>query len=299
MKFSYNEGLASIHVAVIVFGMTTLFAKLIELTALEIIPLRSIFAGLALLIFIQLKRHQLRLDNFRDYVWTGLLGLLLAIHWVAFFHSMQVSTIAVGVIAMYTYPVITVFLEPFFSGGQPRWPDVISGMVVLVGIFLMVPNFDWSDQTAQGVAWGVFSALLFALRNILQRRTLSNYSAHQSMFYQVLVVLLVLLPWVADSLPRVSSYQWGQLLLLGVLFTALPHTLLVNSLRFLKAKTVGLIACLQVVYSAIFAALVLDEIPGLDTLIGGSLVIAAAVYESYFGRDDNPPAKPSSQDAVR
>ncbi len=284
MKISYNEGLVSVHAAVIVFGMTTLFAKLIELSALELMPLRSIFAGLALFIFIQLRRQQLLLDNFRDYAWVGLLGLLLAIHWVAFFHSMQVSTIAVGVIARYTYPVITVFLEPFFSGGSPRWPDIISGMVVLLGIFLMVPQFDWSNATAQGVAWGVFSALLFALRNILQRNYLNDYSAHQSMFYQILVVLVVLLPWVVDSIPDVSSYQWGQLVLFGVVFTALPHTLLVNSLRFLKAKTVGLIACLQVVYSAIFAALILDEIPGLDTLVGGSLVIAAAVYESYFSR---------------
>ncbi|MDJ0833602.1 MAG: DMT family transporter [Gammaproteobacteria bacterium] len=294
MKISFNEGLVSVHAAVIVFGMTTLFAKLIELSALEIIPLRSIFAGLALFIYILLKRQQLLLDNIRDYAWVGLLGLLLAIHWVAFFHSMQVSTIAVGVIAMYTYPVITVFLEPFFSGGQPRWPDIISGMVVMVGIFLMVPNFDWSDETAQGVAWGVFSALLFALRNILQRNTMSNYGAHQSMFYQVLVVLVVLLPWVTDSVPEVSSYQWGQLLLLGVLFTALPHTLLVNSLRFLKAKTVGLIACLQVVYSAIFAALILNEIPGVYTLLGGCLVIAAAVYESYFAGADDGPAKPAA-----
>ena len=294
MKISFNEGLVSVHAAVIVFGMTTLFAKLIELSALEIIPLRSIFAGLALFIYILLKRQQLLLDNIRDYAWVGLLGLLLAIHWVAFFHSMQVSTIAVGVIAMYTYPVITVFLEPFFSGGQPRWPDIISGMVVMVGIFLMVPNFDWSDETAQGVAWGVFSALLFALRNILQRNTMSNYGAHQSMFYQVLVVLVVLLPWVTDSVPEVSSYQWGQLLLLGVLFTALPHTLLVNSLRFLKAKTVGLIACLQVVYSAIFAALILNEIPGVYTLLGGCLVIAAAVYESYFAGAEDGPAKPAA-----
>ena len=34
--------------------------------------------------------------------------------WVSYFYAMQVSSVAIGVVALYTYPVITVFLEPLF-----------------------------------------------------------------------------------------------------------------------------------------------------------------------------------------
>jgi drug/metabolite transporter (DMT)-like permease len=104
------------------------------------------------------------------------------------------------------------------------------------------------------------------------------------MFYQVIIVMALLLPWVAGEVGEVSLWQWGQLAFLGVFFTALPHTLLVHGLRFMKAKSAGLIACLQVVYSAILAALVIGEMPTLMIIVGGSLVVSAAVYESYFHR---------------
>ena len=46
-------------------------------------------------------------------------GVLLSFHWFAFFHSIQLSTVAVGVIGFSTYPVFVTFLEPLFVQGNP------------------------------------------------------------------------------------------------------------------------------------------------------------------------------------
>jgi len=156
------QGLWAIHSAVLLFSITALFSKLIELPAFDITPLRSIFATLVLLAYIRIRRQSLALNNLRHYALVILLGLLLAIHWVTYFHAMQVSTIAVGVIALYTYPVITVFLEPLFHGEKPGLMDIFSACAVLLGIYMMMPVFDWNNETTQGILWGVFSALLFA-----------------------------------------------------------------------------------------------------------------------------------------
>lgn len=278
------QGLWAIHSAVLLFSITALFSKLIELPAFDITPLRSIFATLVLLAYIRIRRQSLALNNLRHYALVILLGLLLAIHWVTYFHAMQVSTIAVGVIALYTYPVITVFLEPLFHGEKPGLMDIFSACAVLLGIYMMMPVFDWNNETTQGILWGVVSALLFALRNIIQGRYFSMYNAHQSLFYQILVVMLLLLPWVAPQAGKVSGHQWMQLMVLGVFFTALPHTLFVHGLRFMKAKKASLIACLQVVYSGVFALILFNEWPQLTTLAGGSIIVAAAVYETYFSK---------------
>lgn len=275
------KGLLAVHSAVLIFGLTALFSKLISLTALEITLLRSVFAALIIFIFCVWHKTSIRLSTIKDYGIVIILGVFLALHWVTYFHAMQVSSIAVGVIALYTFPVITVFLEPLFHGEQPHIKDVVSAVAVLFGIYLLVPEFSLSNETTQGILWGVLSALLFALRNIIQGHYFKGYSAKHSLFYQTLVTFIVLLPFSYAVMPEVTTTQWGQLVLLGVVFTALPHTLFAFSLLNLKVKTVSLVACVQVVYATIFAAIVLGEWLELTTVIGGLIVVAAAMYESY------------------
>jgi len=275
------KGLLSVHSAVLIFGLTALFSKLISLTALEITLLRSIFAVLVIFFLFIWQRKSIQLSKTKDYATVIVLGVLLALHWVTYFHAMQVSSVAVGVIALYTFPIMTVFLEPLFHGEQPHSKDVVSALTVLFGIYLLVPEFSLSNETTQGILWGVLSALFFALRNIIQGHYFKDYTARHSLFYQTLVTFVVLLPFSFEVIPEVTIIQWGQLLILGVFFTALPHTLFAFSLLNLKAKTVSLVACVQVVYATFFAAFLLSEWPQLATIMGGLIVVSAAMYESY------------------
>lgn len=277
---NHNEGLLSVHAAVLIFGLTALFSKLIALTAIEITLLRSVFAIAAIAVYIKYRKESVRLNNRRDYLVALLLGVFLAAHWVTYFHAMQVSSIAIGIISLYTYPVITVFLEPFFHGERPHINDLISAIVVLFGIYLLVPEFSIDNQTALGVFWGVISGFLFAIRNIIHGRYFKSYPARHALFYQTLAVFIVLAPFAAQTVPMVSQPQWLQLIILGIFFTALPHTLFANALLHLKAKTAALIGCMQVVYGTLFAALFLTEIPSWATVIGGLIVITAAAYET-------------------
>lgn len=280
MSSSY-KGLIAVHSAVLIFGLTALFSKLISLTALEITMLRSIFAVLFIAVIFIWQGHSLRLSKLQDYGIVSLLGVLLALHWVTYFHAMQVSSIAVGVIALFTFPVITVFLEPLFHGEQPHIKDIISAFTVVFGIYLLVPELSFDNQMTQGILWGVLSALFFSLRNIIQGHYFKGYSARHSLFYQTLVTFMVLLPFSFEIIPVVTHIQWGQLFILGLFFTAVPHTLFAFGLLNLKAKTVSLVACVQVVYATIFAALLLNEWPEISTVIGGLIVVSTAMFESY------------------
>ena len=66
-----------------------------------------------------------------------------------------------------------------------------------------------------------------------------------------------------------------------MVFTALPHVLFAFSLLHLKAKTASLVACMQVVFATTFAAILLGEMPNTTTVLGGSIVVGAAMFESY------------------
>ncbi len=275
-----REGLLAVHAAVLIFGFTALFSRLISLSALDITFYRSIFAFMAIAVYMAYKQQSYQLKNKNDYLMAGLLGTLLATHWVSYFYAMQTSSVAIGVIALYTYPVITVFLEPLFHGERPHIVDVASSIAVLFGIYLIVPDFSLDNTTMIGVTAGVFSALMLSLRNIIQRRYFSTYSASKALFYQTLVVVLILSAFIDSGFEEVESRQWWLLLLLGIVFTALPHTLLAHGLIHLKAKTAGLISCVQVIYAAIFAALLLGEWLTWNVVAGGLIVVSAAMYES-------------------
>jgi len=284
MVFYTGIWVLSVHAAVLIFGLTALFSKIIILSAIEITLLRSLVAFIAIALYIKYLKESLLLKFRKDYFVVIILGVLLGGHWVTYFHAMQVSSIAVGMVALYTYPVMTVFLEPLFNKESIKGQDVISAFIVLFGIYLIVPEFSFDHEVTQGVVWGVISAFLFAMRNLIHGHYFSGYKARHALFYQTLVVFIMLLPFVGQTIPQVTQMQWLQLILLGLFFTAIPHTLFAHSLLHLKAKTVSLISCMQVAYGALFAALFLAEVVDLRTLMGGALVISAAVFETVAHR---------------
>ncbi|MFV8834253.1 DMT family transporter [Aquisalimonas sp.] len=275
-----QSSLIQLHIGILLLGGTALFSKLIALPALDITVWRSLFAGLALLGLFLLTRFDFRLHRSRDYAIVLGLGVLFAVHWLTYFHAMQVSTVAVGIVALFTFPVITVFIEPFFHGEPPRLVDLAGALAVVAGVYLMVPEFSLNNATTQGVLWGLLSAFTYALRNVIQRHRFRHYPGKTAMFYQVLVVLALTAPFLGGGSFELGPGQWALIVLLGIVFTALPHTLFANALVHHSAVSVSLINCLQVVYATVLAALVLSELPGSSTIVGGALIVGAAAFES-------------------
>lgn len=276
-----KRSLLSVHIAILFLGGTGLFSKLIGLPAVDIIAYRGILAAATLFILLWITNGKIRIKNTKHVMLMTLLGILLGIHWVSYFYSMQVSGVAVGMVALFTYPVMTVFIEPLFHGEKPKLKDVICGLVMLAGVSLIVPEFSTTNDITLGVGWGVFSALFFSLRNVLQKHYLSEYGGLTSMLYQGLFAGLVALPFITLPTSDVTAKDWLLLIMLGTIFTALPHSLFANSLKYLKAKSVSLIASLQPMYGAVFAFLILSEQPSISTILGGIVILGAATYESY------------------
>jgi drug/metabolite transporter (DMT)-like permease len=277
-----HTGFLSLHASVFIFGGTALFANFITLDAFWITWSRSLVAGLFLLLLTQSLGQWKQVEGTKTWGLWWLTSILLGAHWVTYFHSMQVSSVAVGMIALYTYPLITVFLEPWFTKDRLDIHDLLAAIAVVFGIVLIVPEFSWDNDISVGVFWGTISALFFSVRNLLQRYCLSGYSVKQSVSIQTLMIFVILSFYIMPKWSSVTM-SWQQLSLmvvLGVVFTALPHTLFANSLKYLKAKSVSLIGCLQPVYGAVLAYIIFDEKVDWLVFLGGFIIISTAAYES-------------------
>lgn len=86
-----------LNFGVLLFGRTALFSKLITLPAIDITILRSSIAGLVLMIWLLARRRLAPLQR-KDLPLMLLAGILFGVHWSLFFHSVQVSTVAVMVV---------------------------------------------------------------------------------------------------------------------------------------------------------------------------------------------------------
>jgi len=284
-----QQSLLYLHSAVLLFGGTALFSKLISLPALDITVYRTAVAAIALFIVLSLQKQNIRLVSTKDYGVALLLGIVVGIHWVTYFAGMQMAGVTIGIIAFFTYPVITVFLEPLLARfisknkvkSKPKRKDILIAFIVMLGIFLLIPEISLGNQVTLGIATGVLSALFFALRNILHKNYFSHYSGPHTMLYQTLVAFLMLCLFVEVPPMDVTNNDWLLILLVGVIFTAMPHALFASSLRHLSATTAGLIACLQPLYGSVLAFLLLSERVDMWTIIGGLLVISAALFETW------------------
>jgi len=277
---SSRRALITLYLSAFMMGATGLFSKTIHLPAWDITGYRTWIAAFLLFGWVWWRERKLTLDSARDYRRIIFLGILLAIHWITFFHSMQVSSMSIGLLSLYAYPVMTVFMEPFVKKTLLDWRDVITAFVVFVGVYFLIPEFDLNNNITQGVLWGAVSALTFAMRNLLLGYWFSDQSAARSMSYQVLIVALIMTPVIFLSEHKPTNLDWWQLLCLGVVFTAFAHTLLGDSLRYLKAKTVALVACIQPVFGVLYDIIFLQSMPTHSTLIGGAIILLAAIYES-------------------
>lgn len=158
-----QQSLLFLHCSVLLFGGTALFSKLIGLPALDITVYRTGVAAIVLFTLLTLQKKKITLASTKDYGIALLLGVVVGIHWVTYFASMQMAGITIGVIAFFTYPVITVFLEPLLnrSAGykKPQAKDIVIAFIVLVGIFLLIPEIHLGNQVTLGIVTGVISEI--------------------------------------------------------------------------------------------------------------------------------------------
>lgn len=274
-----------LHLGVLLLGVSGLFAKLINLPALDIIAYRSLFTVILLVAFFVVVKQSLRLRSKKDYFTALILGLLATGHWVTYFASIQMTSVAVGMLTLFTYPVITVVVEPLVAKRKPLLKDIVISVVVLFAISLLFPNL-WSDSDnfgedyLWGVACGLLSAVFFALRNIGIQHHFRHVTGSQSMFYQFGVAAVLLVPLTDTSVFSLSTDNLQLLLVFTLFFSAMPHVLFASSIAKTSAKTAGLVACLQPLYGILLSYLLLKEMPNNLTIIGGGIILLAAFYET-------------------
>lgn len=274
-----QQGLWQLHMAVLLFGLSGLFGKVIHQHSLVITWGRVVFSALSLCIWLKIQKENPRSVPGRTKAALAALGALLAFHWSTFYQAIQVSTVAMGLISFSAFPIFVTFLEPLFTGKKPRGRDVALAFVAFGGILLATP-LEGEGTLWLGALWGLLSGFSYALLGLFNQKWVGSLPPAMVSFWEQMWAAVILTPCFLWLRPALSLSDWGGLLLLGVVFTALSHTLFIGSLRTIRAQTASVVSCLEPMYGILLAALFLGEIPSLREVLGGAVVFACAIWGS-------------------
>jgi len=274
------KDLLRIHLAVLLFGLSGLFGRLVSLPAVIIVLGRVFFASVSMFVMFAARRKEVRLAKTRDYLMLALAGLILAAHWTAFFMSIKVSTIAIAVLTYSTFPLFITFAEPLLFGEKLKKSDLLSAIAMFIGVTLIVPEFNISNDVTVGVLWGMASSVTFAAMTLINRRYASKYEGTLIAFYEQLTATAVLIPSLFLTTFSATLSDMVMLLLLGVVFTAAAHSMFIGGMKTIKAQSAAMISSLESVYGIAAAAILLKEIPQFDEIAGGAIILGAALYST-------------------
>lgn len=279
---NHKVSLIKIHAAVLLFGITGLFGKFLDMPPQYIVLGRVFFASLSIGLYLFVSKSSIKLASLKDYIIVISMGALLAVHWTSFFKSIQVSTVAIALLTFSAYPIFVTFIEPFMFEEKLKKIDIIFAFLMFVGVILIVPEFDLSNNLTIGVLWGMFACLTFSIMSLLNRKLAANYSGSVITFYEQATATIVLLPILLFYKPLMTTLDWGLIVLLGVVFTGLAHSLFIGGMKDVRAQTAGIIAGLESFYGIIFAVIILNEIPSIRELSGGLIILSTALVSTLM-----------------
>ena len=268
-----------------IWGFTAILGDLISKEALSLVWNRILIALIVLLLFFIWKKKPFKIDA-KTFGIFALAGVIIAAHWVTFFHAIKISNVSVTLVCLSSGAFFTSLLEPLFFKRKILLYEFLLGLFVIGAIamiFALRIEFMW------GIITALTSAFLSALFSVINGKLTYKYESELITFYELsggwlaLTIAFIFLGELNFSLLPNSASDWVYLLILGSICTAYPFIESVRVMRLLSPFTVMLSINLEPVYGIILAYFFLgDDEKMSPTFYSAALLIIAVLFTNAY-----------------
>jgi drug/metabolite transporter (DMT)-like permease len=269
------------HTAIFLWGFTGLLGKLIQLNEGMLVWYRLLISSIAIACILFYKKSFPKL-SMKELVRISGIGILVMLHWVAFYASIKLSSISVAMICLSSIALFASIIEPLVNRTKFDYMEIVFSAVAMMGIATIYS----SDVSASvGIIVGVISALLSATFSVFNRRIASKYEPLTISLVELvsgMIFLTLLFPIYFKIQPTTvftpSLHDWMYLIILSLVCTVLTWILSLQALRKVSAYTMGLALNLEPVYGIILAVLFAGEGKIINHgFISGAVIILITV----------------------
>ena len=245
----------------------------------HLVAARVWLGALALLIYLAVRgrirvpqRHRARLVA---------AGILVSLHWAAFFAAIKATSVAVALTVVFLGPIAASSLAPRLLGERFHLPAYAGLGVGFVGVLLVArPG---GGAVLSGVAWATAAAVGAAALLIVAKPAAEDLGGLTVASAELVVASIVLSPWMVRTV--VESREFAlEFMVLGVLMTGVGFVVFWTAMSQLQVAVVSVLLFLEPASAAVWAALFLDEVPDALAWVGIGLVVAggglAALYQA-------------------
>jgi drug/metabolite transporter (DMT)-like permease len=275
-----RRSLIMLQAAVIMFSFSGVISRSLSVSSVTIACGRVICSSWILFILLKIKGASIGAKSKTDARLTIAAGIILAIHWTAFFQSIQVSSVAIGTITYATFPLFLIFIEPAVYHEKISVNNMIFSALLLIGVLITVPEFSLENGTTVGIAWGMLSSFTYAMLTLCNRKLSGSYPGMWVSFREQLVAAIVLLPLMIGKHDEMDAMNVVGILAIGVICTAMAFSLFVSAQKYVSAQSAGISAGMETVYGILFAMILLGESPSIREIVGGIIILVSALASS-------------------
>jgi len=275
-----------LHFAIFLAGFTGVLGKLITLNESLLVWYRMLFSMLILLCIAAFTK-KVKLLSIKKMAPLVAIGGLIALHWVFFYGSVKYANISVSLVCFSAIGFFTSLLDPLFSKRRIIVPEIILGLMVMLGIYLI---FHFDEKYRIGILFGIISSFFASIFPILNKKIIGQYDPDTISFYELgggwfclnffVPLYLFFIPEVR-LIPNSSDLFW--LIILSLFCTVLAFNMSVRSLKFISPFTVNLSYNLEPIYGILLAFIVYNENKylGFSFYIGFAIIFITVVIQSW------------------
>jgi drug/metabolite transporter (DMT)-like permease len=273
-----------LHILVLLLSFTGILGKLIEASTIAVVFYRTLVAAVALFLILFLRKINLKI-SLREFGLLLFVGLLLGLHWLCFFGSAKISTVAISLVTFSTTSFFTSLLEPVLGKKQIDFKEILLGLLAVVGVAIM---FSFETHYLSGILIGLLGAFLCAAFTIFNSKLTHRFDSQLISFYELgsafLVCLVVYLAFFEKKDLAMSQLDWVWLLVLALVCTVIPHAQMIKIMKKISVFTVNLSLNLEPVYGVVLAFFIFGESERMSKqfYLGGILVLLSVFIQPFF-----------------
>ncbi len=270
-----------LHIIVFIWGFTGILGKLISLPAIHLVWLRILLALVSLFIYIKFKKLSLTSDR-KNLGNLFFVGVLIAFHWIFFYHSIKVSNVSVAVVCLSSATLFTSLFEPLIYKRRIYLYELVFGLLIVAALVFI---FSIDVRYLEGMIYGILSAIFSAMFTVFNGKLAGRQNPVTLTFYELLGGFLLITIFylftgnLNAELLSVTAMDWFYLVILATVCTAFTFVMSVDLMKDISPFTVVLAVNLEPVYTVIMAALFFHEYGQLNfSFYIGTFTIVASIF---------------------
>ncbi len=283
-----QKGLALSLIGVLLITPDSLFIRLIDLGAWELVFYRGLIPFICLLILLS---FYYRSQFIKAFLITGIPGLfyaiLIALGSTTFIISIENTYVANTLIMVALIPFASAILSSIFLKEHPSkrmWLTIAACFIVVLFIF-----YDsYQGNRLYGDFFGLLTALMVGGSAVVVRYG-KNFSFLPALLLSKLFIMLIAIIFM-QNFPEtlfVNQKNLYLIIAMGIFAVFIPLAMITLAPRYVPAYEVEIFFVLETILGPIWVWLVIHEQPTNKTIIGGVFIIIIILIHTFLELREN------------